>query len=245
MKRNSSHPLRLLVSTALALLAASCLGGDPWPPPDPFTIPTDDRPNNTDSHPNTWPAKDKPAPRSIFCSAPTGNHEVLVAGLPSAVPRGDTLTVTNAAGKQTSLKVSSDGSFAGFVNAAHEERLELVASQSGLEGHSLEVAILTGLRSSYDGSIDGLILGDSPQISSPDDEGQVLVHGDGEMLRSGTVVVGANTDASTAASTMVSCAPTCAFDLFLPGSPTDELGLFLVVSGQQAGYTEPETTTVP
>ncbi len=167
------------------------------------------------------------------------------SGGEAAVPRGDRLTVTNAWGDKTILAVASDGSVAGYVPAQSSERLELVATQSQEEGQSLEVVVRTGRRSGYDGAIDGLVLGTDEDILAPDDEGQVLVHGNGELLRTGSLVVGANLDASTATTTMVSCSPSCAFDLFVPGSSGDELGLFLVVSGQQSGYTEAETIDVP
>jgi hypothetical protein len=153
--------------------------------------------------------------------------------------------VENSRGVRVILDVLADGSFAGYVGADSLERLVLTAWQSHEQGHSLKVVVGAGQRSGYQGSIDDLVLGQGARVFSPDDEGQVLVHGDGELLVSGSMVVGANLDLSTAATAMVSCSPACEFDLFLPGVSHDEMGLFLVVSGQQSGYTEPEIVTVP
>lgn len=245
----------LLCAASIGLTGAwlsGCLA-DPWPEPDPEqpdgNDDTDTGPgggdadNDTDTDEDTGGVVNPALDDRVFASAPSPEGVVTVVGLPGAVDRGDSVTIRNASSQETvvSLSADGDGSFAGRIAAHTGESLEVIVSAGADKSAALGIPIGAIENGEW---ADGAIFGVG-SVQLPDDEGQVAIHGAGELLESGDRVIGGNIDGSSGRETLVSCASGCRFDLFIPAERGDEIDVFLVWGNTQSGHTDADTVTVP
>ncbi len=244
----------ILIGLLYVCFSAGC-NFDPWPEPDPAddredgeeTAGGDDGYDNgadggtsdTDTDGDDWEAT-SPDKDYIYCSAPGPDNLVTVVGLAGAVARGDEVIVRSGQDREISVARQEDGSFSGRIQAAPGESIRISAFVSGEESDPVEVP--AGI--SEGEAVGGNIVG-AGEIFSPDSEDQVAIHGDGERLAGGMLVIGGNISLSAGRDTLVSCSGTCQFDLFVPGETGDEIDLFLVQSGEHSGLTNSQTLTVP
>ncbi len=254
MKCNYQFMLNTFILTGLLsiCLSAGC-NFDPWPEPDP----ADDRESDeatgggddgydngedggaSDTDGDGWEAA-SPDRDYIYCSAPGPDNLVTVVGLAGAVPRGDEVIVRAGQDREISVVRQEDGSFSGRIQAAPGESIQFSAFAADEESDPVEVPA---------GLLEGEAVGESivgtGEIASPDSEDQIAIHGDGERLAGGILVIGGNISLSVGRDTLVSCSGTCQFDLFIPGETGDEIDLFLVQSGEHSGLTDSQKLAVP
>ncbi len=249
----------LAVTMAAILLTGACQGClfDPMPEPDPAEDEGDDwqTDNGAGSDADADSDDDKenvdggmgfegapPEQDRIYCSAPNSNGMATVVGLKGTAMRGDAVVVGGEDGQYAQFEIDADGSFAGRTQAAPGELLSvhILTGDTRSESVTLRVGTLD-IEDDYFGNG---IVGDN-EASAPDAEGQVAIHGEGERLESGLLVIGGNVTLSSGRDTLVSCSGGCRFDIFIPGDEGDLVDLFLVRSNEHSGISDPETVTVP
>ncbi|MCP4677829.1 MAG: hypothetical protein GY854_20385 [Deltaproteobacteria bacterium] len=245
----------LVAITATLFLAGGCSGClfDPTPEPDPAREEETDWGGETETDSDGENGDDSvdasvgfegapPAEDRIYCSAPGPSGMVSVVGLSGAAMRGNAIEVLGGNGQLAQFEIDQDGSFAGRIQA---DPGELLSVHIVTDSTRSEPMILRAGTLEVEGDYFSTgIVGDNV-ASAPDNEGQVAIHGEGERLESGLLVIGGNVTLSSGRDTLVSCSGGCRFDIFIPGDEGDQVDLFLVRTNEHSGISNSETVTVP
>ncbi|MDJ0765325.1 MAG: hypothetical protein QNJ97_20260 [Myxococcota bacterium] len=246
--RTTVYGIPVLLFAGLLCAIAGCVF-DPWPEPDAESDnATGDMDSDTDSDSDSDSDDFENSSLDvdfIYLSAPRADGQVTIVGLPGAAEQGDEVVARRETGEEARFDRAEDGGFAGRITAQAGELLYVSAmlideEESEIENQPIAVAV---------GTLEGDPIGDeilgTGIVSPPDETGLVVMYGDGDRLESDVWVLGGNVDQSVGRDSPVVCAETCQFDLSIPGTPGDEVDLFLVRVGGHAGFTDSQTIVIP